>query len=141
MDGGKCSTIIMIQKFLTPLNLFTMYHIPGSPIALSKESIQKALKWVTGDDTGLSSITIWKIMMTGEMEDEPRAPADPSDFGRCYRLLKLIPEFENSLPFLHGYDWRNTQLSVFVNHYQEMCDLFEQGKNEELYKLMKNLGF
>lgn len=60
---------------------------------------KRALSWIVGDDTGISSRTIWSVMMGVEYNgiSGPRPPADPSDFGRCYRLLKLIPEWRGRL--------------------------------------------
>lgn len=47
-------------------------------------------RWAAGPDTGLSSLTIWSTLM-GRPNDRPSYPYDPSDFGRCYRLLHAIP--------------------------------------------------
>lgn len=58
----------------------------------------KAIKWITGSDTGTSSKTIWSVMMgavdCGERYDRPY---DGADFGRCYRLLELMPEWKPRL--------------------------------------------
>ncbi len=55
----------------------------------------KAMAWIVGPDVGQSSKTIWCVMMH---QPEPAYggcyPLDPSDFGRCYRLLLIMPEWE-----------------------------------------------
>lgn len=56
----------------------------------------KAMQWIVGHDTGTSSKTIWAVMMMAQPEDAD-VPYDPDDFGRCYRLLKLIPEWRTRL--------------------------------------------
>lgn len=58
----------------------------------------KALAWITSDDTGISSKTIWAVMM-GAVADDGRygRPYDGDDFGRCHRLLELIPEWKSRL--------------------------------------------
>lgn len=61
---------------------------------------QRALQWITSRDTGISSETIWSVMMgcpkaRGIMGAD--VPHDPADFGRCYRLLKAIPEWRERL--------------------------------------------
>jgi hypothetical protein len=60
-----------------------------------------AISWVAGDDTGASSMTIWSVMMGAEPQGRYGSagawPADPDDFGRCYRLLTLIPEWRGRL--------------------------------------------
>lgn len=58
-------------------------------------------EWARGDDTGSSSATIWSVM-TGRMHSRyaPHGahPYDPSDFGRCHRLLELFPEWRARMP-------------------------------------------
>lgn len=54
-------------------------------------------QWIVGRDTGMSSITIWSVMM-GVKPGWPSIPLDPSDFGRCFRMLLLIPGWRARLP-------------------------------------------
>jgi hypothetical protein len=58
----------------------------------------KALQWITGSDTGISSKTLWAVMM-GAVADGDRydRPYDGADFGRCHRLLELVPEWKPRL--------------------------------------------
>ena len=52
------------------------------------------LAWIVGRDTGLSSKTVWAVMMGVEKYlDHASPPYDPSDFGRVYRLLKIMPSW------------------------------------------------
>jgi len=57
------------------------------------------MEWLMGGDTGISSKTILSAMtgtpMTGGFG--PDIPGDGVDFGRCYRLLKLFPEWRANL--------------------------------------------
>src|SRR5690606_32787600 len=53
--------------------------------------------WIVGYDTGISSRTIWHVMMGTPPPSRVDIPHDPGDFGRCYRLLKLIPEWRGRL--------------------------------------------
>lgn len=59
-------------------------------------SEKHAITWITSDDTGVSSRTIWGVMM-GAMPSMIDVPHDPSDFGRCHRLLTLMPEWKARL--------------------------------------------
>jgi|AACY02.16.fsa_nt_gi hypothetical protein len=110
------------------------------PVKLSEHSYLAALNWITSNDTGVSSKAIWAIMMTGKPPSGNSAPADSSDFGRCYRLLKMIPEFEESLDrmrsiendtHINGYPdvpggWREKNTwSVFVDNYPKLCELYK----------------
>lgn len=63
---------------------------------MNAETYQKAANWLSGNDTGLSSKTIMGAFL-GTQVDSPDMPWDADDFGRCYRLLKLFPEWRNKL--------------------------------------------
>lgn len=62
---------------------------------------KKYVQWLLSDDTGLSSQTIWSVLSGVEFPDNtkylPSVPYDCGDFGRCYRLLKLFPEWRSRL--------------------------------------------
>lgn len=109
---------------------------------------QRAMIWAAHGEGGVSSNTIFAVM-TGTMQYEkvfPRGwwrfdvPHDPSDFRRCYLLLKLIPEWrERFEEMAEAFDkWR-----PFVDHWGEMTALYEQerenakGMCPKLYELMK----
>lgn len=53
--------------------------------------------WLLSNDTGTSSKTICAVM-TGSDIPRPDVPYDLDDFGRCYRLLKLFPEWVERMP-------------------------------------------
>lgn len=102
------------------------------------------LAWLLSGDTGISSTTIWSVMMgekpSGGGGFGPSVPWDPSDFGRCYRLLKRFPawrkrlgEVADALP-----DW-----APLVREWDELERLYEQelptGSAPTLYARMKVL--
>jgi hypothetical protein len=54
--------------------------------------------WIVSGDVGVSSKTIWGTMLGFEMRDEDIShPHDPSDLGRCLRLLEHFPEWKPRL--------------------------------------------
>lgn len=55
-------------------------------------------KWFYGPDTGTSSKVIWHVMM-GQAASVKRGdhPLDPSDFGRCFRLLEAFPAWRERI--------------------------------------------
>jgi hypothetical protein len=63
--------------------------IPGVSAFRQAESLDR---WPVSDDTGLSSRAIYEHMRYGGARKADH-PWDPSDFGRCYRLLALAPDW------------------------------------------------
>ncbi len=107
-----------------------------------KSNIGKYMEWLKSHDTGLSSLTIFCVMlgMSTDLEggyyDLPR---DPSDFGRCYRLIERFPEFKADMYILRhiSLEWKN-----FVDNYDVLVDLYINfDDTDKMYKVMKNLGF
>ena len=54
-------------------------------------------EWPTSRDTGISSATIYQVFTGHTVYREAGTPRDLADFGRCYRLLRLAPEWEHHL--------------------------------------------
>lgn len=52
--------------------------------------------WIMGHDTGLSSLAI-VAFMEGADQGSFEFPRDPSDLGRCIRLLNIAPEYRARL--------------------------------------------
>lgn len=119
---------------------------PAETLSLTVE--QRAIMWAAFGEQGISSRTIFAVM-TGAMAYEdafPRdwarfdVPHDPSDFRRCYLLLKLIPEWRERLGEMAQafYKWL-----PFVERWDEMTALYElerenpKGMCPKLYELMK----
>lgn len=69
---------------------------------------ERANRWVVGEDTGSSSIAIWAHMQGVGDEADAGWPSDPSDLGRCLRLLALIPEWKPRLGEMavYGKQWK-----------------------------------
>lgn len=115
----------------------------------------RACRWIVSGDTGISSKAIWAVMM-GVHDALPNhsrsTPSDASDFGRCYRLLKLIPEWEDSLRKMKAIDFDCTingvrydkMWSRFVDNYFKMKRMYLRehvtGSAPELYKFMRSIG-
>lgn len=95
--------------------------------------------WMAGPDTGLSSKTIWSVMM-GVHCARPSAPMDPSDFGRCHRLLKAFPLWRERLAEVAA---KHPDWSGLIEHWAELEALYEEelptGRGPKLYKRMQEL--
>ena len=89
---------------------------------MSEAIEQRAMSWIAGDDTGLSSKAIW-LHMTGvkpfprDRRNRWEHPWDPDDLGRCLRLLRLIPEWKDRLPEMTA---RSKSWARLVPHWDEL---------------------
>lgn len=91
----------------------------------------RALRWIVGDDTGMSSKAIWAHMMgAGEPLDGWSHPHDPADFGRCAHLLIIMPEWRRRLPEMR---FNSVAWELLVEHWDEIeqCMESEVGLNWE----------
>ena len=103
------------------------------------------IEWLLSNDTGISSKTICAVMTNSKIGIDtslPDIPYDPADFGRCYRLLKLFPEWRPRLPEVAAWfaAWE-----PMVAAWDELTNLYEEEiKNEsgvapKLYERMQEL--
>ena len=106
-------------------------------------------EWLFGSDTGLSSLTIVAVLAEGKTADLARArlgrwdleaPSDPDDFGRCHRLLEIVPEWRGRLGEVAVAcpRWRN-----LVLHWDELTELYlaeaPSGNAPKLFQRMRKL--
>jgi len=107
--------------------------------------ISKAMAaWLLSDDTGISSKAIWAHMNGLEVEDF-WPPADPSDFGRCARLLAQFPQWSERICEMSRYspEWAALTARWGEIHYQmdqEVGIDWSKGKSApKTYRLMKEI--
>lgn len=112
----------------------------SSPSRRAGESIDR---WLASGDTGISSETIAHVMTgrgVGACNFGYAPPRDPSDFGRCHRLLKLFPTFQTRM---HEVSTRFPDWKPLVDHWEELTALYEEeepsGNAPKLYARMKEL--
>lgn len=109
----------------------------------NKKSIHtKYLQAIDSDDMGVSS----KAMLYAFIGEENNSkwgnstPCDPSDFGRCHRLLERFPEFQSQMHKMNKFDnWKK-----LVQNWDRMTEIylrdFESGESSELYNLLQELN-
>jgi hypothetical protein len=111
----------------------------NSPVKLQGRS---PLDWLRGGDVGLSSETICRQL--GELGEpkQPAWPRDPSDFGRCHRLLKLFPSWRARMPEIAA-RYPATPWVAYVREWDRMAALYDEeapsGQAPKLWELMKQL--
>lgn len=62
------------------------------------EKLHAAVMWFAGGDTGLSSVALLNAALGVPGKDD--YPHDPSDLGRCLRLMRALPWTGRGLPVL-----------------------------------------
>lgn len=112
---------------------------------MAETSIEKrAINWIVGDDTGISSKTMWAVLMGADLNTQDRfrfsPPHDPSDFRRCHLLLVAVPEWLERLSEVAAAFpiW-----GPLVRDWDKLTALYlrdrEKDGSPELYRLMKTL--
>ncbi len=101
--------------------------------------------WRAGGDTGTSSLTIWSVM-TGRPVTDDRGkvragvPLDPSDFGRCHRLLERFPAWRERMPEVSA---AHPEWTALVAEWEALTALYLEelptGKGPKLYARMQTL--
>lgn len=108
------------------------------------------LEWMLAGDTGISSETILHVMEGTPPPMRVDVPHDPSDFGRCHRLLEAFPTYRARLqevaekyPAWVGLvrEWdaltemycaaRNTGAKSAPDLYERMRELIDEGRRAD----------
>lgn len=109
----------------------------------NEQNTMRPEEWIISRDTGISSKTIWAVMMGLEYHD-PCTPSDPEDFGRCFRLLQNFPQWKKRLNEVSA---KHPKWKSLIENWNKLEKLFikegsEDSSNRnhpELYHLMKNI--
>lgn len=80
--------------------------------------------WLANGDTGISSETIWSVM-TGLPVQRHGYPYDPADFGRCYRLLRVMPSWRARLPEVAA-RFPRSAWPALIEAWDELTALYEE---------------
>ena len=97
-------------------------------------------QWIIEGDVGVSSKTIWAVMMGVAIkqrqcdEHDYDTPHDPDDFKRCHKLIVLIPDWRERLnevanifpkwkPFIREWIKLETMLSAWELNIERYWDL------------------
>lgn len=99
----------------------------------------KMLEWSLSSDTGASS----KAMLRSALTKTPGAiPHDPSDFGRCHRLMLAVPELRGYFPQMKA---NCPRLTPYLDNWDELKALYERAQTDQrsqqaLYARLKELA-
>lgn len=90
-DSYEMNMPCPIDVMLAAGKAFEKNHKTCPKRDLSSEAPKALDAWLKSHDTGLSSLALHAWFSRGKAPDPDDHPNDPSDFGRCYRMLKLAP--------------------------------------------------
>lgn len=110
------------------------------------KTLQKKIgEWLMNDDTGLSSKCIAGILLGADPTAVVRTPhpLDPSDFGRCLRLVRFLGLTAKDLDVMTGVsdEWK-----AVVDNWNRWAELYDEaskrtdGSAESLYSEMRAAG-
>ncbi|WP_454751628.1 hypothetical protein [Cupriavidus necator] len=112
--------------------------------ALSPDAMRRLGNWILHGDTGVLSETMAAIAVGADtMKGDgwgPDAPHDPSDFGRCYKLVQAVPEIRATFP-------RIAELvptfAGILREWDALCAIYQRDlparRSDELYEMIKAL--
>jgi hypothetical protein len=140
-DGLSVKMPIRVDLWVEITKAFVKIHKGCQPGTYTEPTPKDAVEWAAGRDTGISSMTIWSVMVGApSIYSSYDIPHDPADFGRCYRLLKLFPEWRAKL---HLVAEKYPKWKPFVECWDELSELYEEelqsGTAPQLYDLMQKL--
>ncbi len=104
-DGETCTQHVFTEKQLRAFAkscaqlVLDSAEIAGTLAAQTTE--RRALLWLAGRDSGLSSQAIAYHMLG--LSSNGNYPLDPSDLGRCLRMLELFPEWKPRISEMASY--------------------------------------
>ncbi len=108
-------------------------------------SLQKEMmSWIIGRDTGLSSQTLWAVIMKLTKEQLSdyygSIPYDTDDFGRCHRLLERCDP-ETRVRVVRDVSKRYPIWKPFSENWNTLTELFLLGKESSLDEMLRDLRF
>ncbi len=87
------------------------------------EQLQKAVIWLVGGDTGISSKTMCAALF-GLMPKDSDMPHDAGDFGRCLRFIRFMPDGTKDIVFKKLSD--KPEWVEIGKRWDELVDLYDQ---------------
>lgn len=136
-DLATCKACVAVAKAELEVERVKRGHPP--------DEHRKYFEWADGPDAGLSSMALVQAVTGARVvkryDDRARHPLDPSDFGRCHRVLERFPELRSGTAKIAALSpvW-----AALVDAWGELEALYLEesptGRAPKLYARMKELG-
>lgn len=106
-------------------------------LTMTNEELKALATWALGDDTGRSSEAIARAALTGKPQPDHHMPYDAEDFGRCYRLVKLVPSVREGIRVnaKQGGTW-----DVLKKMWHPLCLKYEQGDRNAINVALREIN-
>ena len=103
---------------------------------MTDEIKMKAIEWLLGRDTGISSKTMCGALV-GIKPAWRDVPYDPADFGRCLRFIRFMPGGTKDIVFKNLAN--DPVWAEIGKRWDELESLFDNQKWEQVYDILTNI--
>lgn len=93
-------------------------------------------QWMCGRDTGVSSLAVAAATLGAMPLSQSCQPHDSDDFGRCYRLIALVPEARDGVRALAGHSVAWERLA---ENWDGLSALYADGDLRAVSKAIRDL--
>lgn len=131
-----------LRRFLNPEGPVTDEMVEEAADDLSEDLKIKddALRWWIHGEHGLSSKAMARCFENEPQKDlfggEPNYPHDAGDFGRCYKLLKAVPQW-NTPEYMNKLRELSPMWNNLVDVWDELTAHYEAKEYQEVYDLIQ----
>ncbi len=103
---------------------------------MTDEMKMKAIEWLLGNDTGVSSKAMCGALfgMTPAWACEP---CDSADFGRCIRFIRFMPDGAKDMIFKNLSS--RPQWQEIIKRWDELANLYDTAKGRGIYKILSSI--
>jgi len=127
-----------VKVFLGTLEVFQKAHRLCQAQGYIEPTPKTPEEWRQGRDVGISSMTIYYVMTGIGAPHRFDVPHDPEDFGRCFRLLNLFPEWRARLSEIAA---RFPAWTALIQDWTQLEEVYRRdlptGRSKELYQMIK----
>lgn len=130
-EGLSLGFPLQIEVFVAATKAFVKVHSRCTERGYQEPEIKTPLDWLASRDTGVSSGTIFSVLMRVNLPyREPDIPHDSADFGRCYRLLARFPEWKARLDEVSA---KYRFWAPFVRDWDTLTSMYESAQASNLW--------
>lgn len=100
------------------------------------ERLEKAVEWLVGGDTGISSKTMCAALFGVNPKDSDM-PHDADDFGRCLRFIRFMPDGTKDIVFKKLSD--KPEWVEIGKRWNELVELYDQENGHGIDDILRTI--